>query len=73
MKLLSDQVDEREIKVILRELEKTRAFFGDVVEFGCYVGTTSVFLAKTLEKWGKIKYTKKDLKNKSKFLSCKIN
>lgn len=55
MKLLSDQVDEREIKVILRELEKTRAFFGDVVEFGCYVGTTSVFLAKTLEKWGSSK------------------
>lgn len=52
MKLLSNQVDEREIKVILRELEKTRAIFGDVVEFGCYVGTTSVFLAKTLEKWG---------------------
>ena len=52
MRLLSDQVDEREIKVILRELEKTRAIFGDIVEFGCYVGTTSVFLAKTLEKWG---------------------
>ena len=55
MKLLSDQVDEREIKVILRELEKTRAIFGDIVEFGCYVGTTSVFLAKTLEKWGNSK------------------
>lgn len=47
MKLLSDQVDAREISVILRELQ--RAFSvnpsGDVVEFGCYIGTTSVFLA----------------------------
>lgn len=43
MKLLSDQVNEREIQIILRELEKTRAIFGDIVEFGCYVGTTSVF------------------------------
>lgn len=45
IKLLSDQVDEREIAVILRELEKTRDVQGDIVEFGCYVGTTSVFLA----------------------------
>lgn len=52
MKLLSDQVDEKEIAVILRELEKVRAISGDVVEFGCFIGTTSVFLAKKLEEWG---------------------
>ena len=45
-KLLSDQVDAREIEVILRELERTKSVAGDIVEFGCYVGTTSVFLAK---------------------------
>lgn len=52
MKLLSDQVDEKEIRVILRELIKTRDLVGDVVEFGCFVGTTSVFIAKEIEKWG---------------------
>ena len=51
MKLLSEQVDEKEIAVILRELSKTREISGDVVEFGCFVGTTSVFLAKEIEKW----------------------
>lgn len=51
MKLLSDQVDEKEIGVILRELENTKDILGDIVEFGCFVGTTSVFLAKEIEKW----------------------
>lgn len=51
MTLLSDQVDEREIAIILRELEATlaRGVSGDVVELGCYVGTTSVYLAKRLK------------------------
>lgn len=50
IQLLSDQVDEREVAIILRELDNTlmRDIAGDVVEFGCYVGTTSVFLAKRL-------------------------
>lgn len=50
MKLLSDQVNEQEIIVIMRELQKTlqAEIAGDVVEFGCYVGTTSVFLADAL-------------------------
>lgn len=49
-RLLSDQVDEREVAIILRELEATlrQQVTGDVVEFGCYVGTTSVFLADRL-------------------------
>jgi len=52
MHLLSDQVDTTEISIILRELEKvlTAKVLGDVVEFGCYVGTTSVFLAERLAK-----------------------
>ena len=48
MKLLSDQVSEREIQVVLRELAHTSEVAGDVVEFGCYVGTTSVHLAAAL-------------------------
>lgn len=50
MKLLSDQIDERELSIILRELERSlmSGVTGDVVEFGCYVGTTSVPMAKRL-------------------------
>ena len=50
MKLLSDQIDERELAIILRELEKVLAtdVVGDIVEFGCYVGTTSVPVGKRL-------------------------
>jgi O-methyltransferase len=56
--LLSDQVDEREVRVILRELESvlTNNVAGDVVEFGCYVGTTSVFLADRLKTIGRQLY-----------------
>lgn len=48
MKLLSDQVSEREVQVVLRELARVRGVPGDVVEFGCFVGTTSVHLAEAL-------------------------
>lgn len=50
MKLLSDQIDEHELAIILRELEKTLTadVEGDVVEFGCYVGTTSVPMGQRL-------------------------
>lgn len=50
MKLLSDQIDERELAIILRELDAVlaRGVPGDVVEFGCYVGTTSVPIAARL-------------------------
>lgn len=55
MKLLSDQVDEREVQVVLRELERVLKAEapGDVVEFGCYVGTTSVYLAQRLQDTGR--------------------
>lgn len=55
MKLLSDQVDEREVRVVLRELERVLAaqVSGDVTEFGCYVGTTSVHLAERLKDTGR--------------------
>lgn len=50
MKLLSDQIDEHELAIILRELEHIlgAGVPGDIVEFGCYVGTTSVPMAKRL-------------------------
>ena len=50
MNLLSDQVDKKEIEIIIRELKRVidKQISGDVVEFGCYVGTTSVYIAKTL-------------------------
>ena len=55
MKLLSDQVDEREVSVVLRELERLLAAQvpGDATEFGCYVGTTSVYLAERLKDTGR--------------------
>ena len=61
MKLLSDQVSEEEIKIILRELDKTENIAGSVVEFGCYVGTTSVFLGKKIQDWNKKQKLQKDL------------
>lgn len=53
--LLSDQVNEREIAIILRELATllSKGIPGDIVEFGCYVGTTSVFLAEKLQNTGR--------------------
>ena len=49
--LLSDQVDRRELKRIIQECQNVveNNVPGDVVEFGCYVGTTSVYLAKLLQ------------------------
>jgi len=57
-KLLSDQVTKDEIDVILRELEKvlSAGIVGDVTEFGCYVGTTSVYVASRLQRTNKQLY-----------------
>lgn len=48
--LISDQVDKREVAIVLRELEKTlmASSEGDIVEFGCYAGTTSLFISRYL-------------------------
>lgn len=56
MKLLSDQVSKQEVRVVLRELTRVKHIPGDVVEFGCYVGTTSVHLADALRDTGKQLY-----------------
>lgn len=48
--LISDQVDEREVAIVLRELSAALSAteVGAVTEFGCYAGTTSLFIARWL-------------------------
>ena len=50
--LISDQVDRAELRVILAEFAQVldAKIPGDVVEFGCYKGTTSLFLARILQR-----------------------
>lgn len=50
-KLLSDQITRDELRVILRELQGVinNNVPGDMVEFGCYVGTTSVHAQRFLQ------------------------
>ena len=47
---ISDQIEVAELRVILRELERICAqdTYGAVVEFGCYSGTTSLFIRRLL-------------------------
>ena len=49
--IISDQVDAKELGVLLRELEKVlqSGVAGNIVEFGCYVGTTSLFIRRLLD------------------------
>jgi len=49
--LISDQVDKEQLSVILAELERVLAASteGAVVEFGCYIGTTSLFIRRLLD------------------------
>lgn len=52
--IISDQVGPNELGVVWRELEKVLASgaAGDVVEFGCYAGTTSLFIRRLLDERG---------------------
>lgn len=50
--LVSDQVDERELRIILGELAaclKDAGQHDSVVELGCYIGTTSLFIRRLLD------------------------
>ena len=48
--LISDQVNRDQLGVILAELEQALSRCdGAVVEFGCYVGTTSLFIRRLLD------------------------
>ncbi len=49
------QISTRETDIIIEELKNTLSLDGDVVEFGCYAGDTSVLLAEAMktqhDKW----------------------
>ena len=49
--IISDQVDAKELGTLLRGLEKLlqSGVTGNIVEFGCYVGTTSLFIRRLLD------------------------
>ncbi len=51
--IISDQVDVKELRIVLSELEwlLQRGGQGAVVEFGCYVGTTSLFITRLLSQY----------------------
>jgi O-methyltransferase len=52
--IISDQVGQGELGIVWRELEKVLAanVQGDIVEFGCYAGTTSLFIRRLLDEKG---------------------
>lgn len=49
--LISEQVSAAQVQVVLRELQRVikRGTEGVVVEFGCYIGTTSLFIRRLLD------------------------
>lgn len=49
--IISDQIEKSELQVILNNLEKVLLdkVNGDVVELGCYAGTTSLFISRILK------------------------
>lgn len=51
--LISDQITPTELSVVLRELERVlqSGTEGAVVEFGCYSGTTSLFIRRLLDRY----------------------
>jgi O-methyltransferase len=51
--LISDQIDRGQLQVILTELDKVlmQHVEGAVVEFGCYIGTTSLFIRRLLNNY----------------------
>lgn len=52
--IVSDQVDAGDIRIVLTELEKVldKQIPGDIVELGCYIGTTSLFIRRLLDQRG---------------------
>lgn len=51
--IISDQVDARELSAILNELERlfVQGKRGNIVELGCYVGTTSLFIRRLMNEY----------------------
>ncbi len=52
--IISDQINRAAINVVLRELELAldKGIEGDIAEFGCYIGTTSIFIRRVLDSAG---------------------
>lgn len=52
--IISDQVDTEDIHIVLTELEEVlgKRVPGDIVEFGCYIGTTSLFVRRLVDQRG---------------------
>ena len=51
--IISDQISREGLGVVWRELKKVlqQNIEGSVVEFGCYIGTTSLFIRRLLDKY----------------------
>src|SRR5260221_249695 len=49
--IISGQVSREDIRTVLMQLEKVLAggVPGDIVEFGCYIGTTSLFIRRLMD------------------------
>jgi O-methyltransferase len=52
--IISDQIDNRELAIVWEELEGVlkKNITGAIAEFGCYIGTTSLFIRRMLDKHG---------------------
>lgn len=52
--IISDQISREGLEVVISQLEKTldRQIEGAVVELGCYIGTTSLFIRRVLNERG---------------------
>ena len=52
--IISDQISREGLEVVISQLEKTldKKIEGAVVELGCYVGTTSLFIRRVLDERG---------------------
>lgn len=53
--IISDQIERPAMGVVLRELEKIleNDVAGDITEFGCYIGTTGLFMRRLLNHYDK--------------------
>jgi O-methyltransferase len=51
--IISDQIETTELRILLQRLEQVlhNGVAGDVVEFGCYVGTSSLFFERMLAQY----------------------
>lgn len=50
-RIISQQINQLKLSIVLDNLELiiTRQVDGDIVEFGCYIGTTSLFIARLIQ------------------------